>query len=469
MSADEGAKKIFISHASNDPDWPETKICELATKLKESGAHVLLDYWHERDVVRGNLSPAEWREWMLESLDSSDHVLCLCTPRYFALALRDVQEEAGRGIAFEVSEMESRFYEKKQRNNRWCVLIKHDGVIEDQVIPRAMRNDCPRYSLSSQEDKLVTFLTGRQSVPSPGNMPAIPDADMSWPDDPLADQCDLVIERLTDAESFWKQLCRDKWNRRRPAALADREGFVRWLAGGSANDATDAMFATRRTLTACADGNPEIRRAAELAAVSIYCLAVCRLVDAQAVGEFYRFPKRAGNAAHLYCAVLATVLCGGRLELVPSESGRRPRSPSAYEIEVPAAADRLADVFEHAVYVALFPDDPDATEAALDDDELSDTRRSRIRRRIETIRQVQMLTPSLVVHVEAHCAVADEFSRKFDVPVFVCDPDIADALIGMTAKDLVADIEELWRGLNYCNRHAADEKNPDNAHTPKPA
>jgi predicted esterase len=51
MSADGGAKKIFISHASDDPDWPETAVRALAVKLRQRGVNVLLDYWHEQDVI----------------------------------------------------------------------------------------------------------------------------------------------------------------------------------------------------------------------------------------------------------------------------------------------------------------------------------------------------------------------------------------------------------------------------------
>jgi hypothetical protein len=474
MSADGGAKKIFISHASDDPDWPETAVRALATKLRQRGADVLLDYWHERDVVGHNLPLAEWRDWMRQCLDSADHVLCLCTPRYATLACRDIDKEpAGRGVAFEAFEIEKRLYKQKQHNKKWCWVLMLDDAESDQVVPSFMQERCPEYHSPSRENLLVGDLVGKQQSIGDFHSPTAPQVKPTEVNplevDSLADQCELVIERLKESEAFWTTLCLDKWNRRRPAALADREGFVRWLAGASDKEATGAMFATRRALKACADGRPEIGRAAELAAVSIYCLAVCRLVDAQAAGEFYRFPKRAGNAAHLYCAVLATVLCGGRLELVSSENGRRPRSPSVYEISVPAAADKAVHVFERAVYVALFPDDPDAPEVGLDDEDLADTRRARIGRRIESIRQVDMVTPCLVVHVDAHCAVADRFSRNFDVPAFVCDPDIADALIGMTAKELVADIEEMWRDLRFCNRHPADEKHLDNTRTPQPA
>ncbi len=462
MSADGGVKKIFISHASDDPHWPETAVRALATKLRQRGADVLLDYWHEREVVGHSLPLAEWRDWMRQCLDSADHVLCLCTPRYATLARRDIDKEpVGRGVALEAFEIEKRLYKQKQHNKKWCWVLKLDSTDSDEVVPAFMQERCPEYQTPSNENLLVSDLVGKQRSISDFHSPTAPQVTTTETSplevDSLGDQCELVIERLRESETFWTALCFDKWSRHRPAALADREGFVQWLAGASDKEATAAMFATQRALKACVDGSPEIGRAAELAAVSVYCLAVCRLVDIKVVGEFYRFPKRVGKDAHLYCAVLATVLCGGRLELESSENSRRPRSPSVYEISVPAAADSGIQVFERAVYVALFPGDPDALEVGLGDERLDDKRRSKIKRHILHIREVDMVTPSLVVHVDAHRVAADDFSRKFDIPAFVCDPDTAEALLGRTVEDLVHDFEEFWSRLRFCNRHTANE------------
>jgi SEFIR domain len=474
MSADGGAKKIFISHASDDPDWPETAVRALATKLRQRGADVLLDYWHERDVVGHNLPLAEWRDWMRQCLDSADHVLCLCTPRYATLARREIDKEpAGRSVAFEAFEIEKRLYKQKQHNKKWCWVLMLDGADSDQVVPSFMQERCPEYHSPSRENLLVGDLVGKQQsirdFHSPTTLQVTPTEVNPLEVDSLAEQCQLVCDRLQKAESFWKGLRFYDWPGSRPAALDHRDSFVQWLAGASPERAEDAMFATRHALRQCVDGSESSDRMAELAAVSVYCLAACRLVDVRTLGKSYRFPELGGEATHLYCAVLATVLCGGRLELASSGASRLPRPSHAYDIRVPGAGDRGPQVFERAVYQVLLADLPDAPEVALEDAPLTSMQLARIKRRIKTIRRHDRHSLTLVLHDELQQASGDDFSHKHGVPVFVCDPDIADALIGFTAEELVADIEELWSCLHFCNRHAADEKNPDNAHTQKPA
>ena len=100
---------------------------------------------------------------------------------------------------------------------------------------------------------------------------------------------------------------------------------------------------------------------------------------------------------------------------------------------------------------------------------LSDGQRAQVKARIRTIRRKERHALTLVLHDASHQASADAFSQDQGVPVFVCDPDVAAALIGMTAEELAAEIKEMWRELRYCNHQPADEKDPDAAHTQKSA
>jgi hypothetical protein len=163
--------------------------------------------------------------------------------------------------------------------------------------------------------------------------------------------------------------------------------------------------------------------------------------------------------------VVATVLFGGRLEFAPSNQPGLPRTPNAYEIRVPAAGDHRSQAFEHAVFQALFANMPGTPEVALDAGELTEPQRALIRRRIKTVRHVQQQTLTLVVHADALYPPADEFAKTYAVPVFVCDRDVTDALMGMSAEDLVADIKLLWSELHFCNRPgntaASDQRKSD--------
>lgn len=475
MSADGGVKKIFISHASNDPDWPETAVRALATKLRQRSANVLLDYWHE-DVIGNKLPLAEWRQWMRQCLDEADHVLCLCSDWYARLAHRDDKlEPAGRGVAFEAFEIEKRLYDQKQHNRNWCWILKLDTAASHPVVPHFLQDRCPEYGTPSEESRLVRDIAGTKAsvvqevvaldeakVPAVSALPLL--------DDALTEQCRLVCERLALADSFWQAMCCDLKGQQ-PAACVGPDSFVRWLTDASAEDADEVMFAARRALdvvTRKADVTASSCRLTELAAVSVYCLAVCRLVDVAALGTSYRFPTQSRDAASLYCAVLATVLCGGRLELAHAHHGRAPRPSHAYDIRVPGAGDHGPQVFEQALYQSLCSDGPNAPEDSTLDGPLTSTQRAQIKARIRTIRRKERHALTLVLHDASHQASADAFSQAHGVPVFVCDPDVTEALIGMTAEELAADIEELWRDLRYCNRHPADEK-PHQNHSPNPA
>jgi hypothetical protein len=470
MAAEGGPKKIFISHAADDPDWPVTAVEAFAAQLRKQGAEVWLDYWHEQQL-RQKLPLAEWRQWMRGCLDGADHVLCLCSTRYAALAHRDNEAEpAGRGVAFEAFEIEKRLYNQKQHNRNWVWILRLEDAVSAQVVPKFLEDRCPEYLTPSEDTRLVNDLVG--SRPPSGRMgPPVGETQAESvfsPDaDALRDQRSLVQDRLKQSPALWSALRADAWEDNRPAALDAQSSFADWLACADPGDAESAMFAVRRALETIPSAE-DIRRPAELATVAVYGLAACRLVDRSAVESSTRFPTHISHAAHLYCAVVATVLFGGRLEFAPSNQPGLPRTPNAYEIRVPAAGDQRSQAFEHAVFQALFAAERRTPEVALDAGELSEPQRAQIRRRIQTVRRKQQQTLTLVVHADALYPPADEFAKSYAVPVFVCDRDIADALLGMSAEDLVADIQEMWSELRFCNRpgsNAAPESRPSDACT----
>ena len=453
MAVEGRPKKIFISHAAEDPDWPHTAVEALAAKLQTAGAGVLLDLHQETHLGR-KLSEDEWRRWMRDSIDQADTVLCLVTRLYCSLAeLKSDDTERGRGVAMECAEFDDWIYERKQRNEGWIWLCMLDSEPDRRaVVPRFLKRRCPEYSVPNEEQRLVRDLVGvaaRSAESTGGSGPeqtgAVAEAD------PLNDQRELVLERLKQVPALWSVLSSDGWQGNRPVATHSEAAFATWLAGASPEQAENAMFAVRRALDKVSLAE-EARRPAELATVAVYALAACRLVDRNAAHVATRFPAQIGHAAHLYCAVVATVLFGGRLEFAPSAQPGLPRPPNAYEIRVPAAGDQRNQAFEHAVFQALFANDPRTPEVSLDATPLTEQQRAQIRRRIQTVRRRQLQTLTLVVHADALYPPADVFAREFLVPVFVCDREIAAALLGMSAEDLVADIQEMWSELRFCNR-----------------
>jgi hypothetical protein len=393
-------------------------------------------------------------------LDEAYHVLCLCSSRYAELAKRDLNAEPGGfGVAFEAFEMEQRLYGQKQHNKDWIWTLRLDGVPSSVSIPRFLEQRCPPYQAPSEEARLVRELVGKPASSSESNDGSGSQADKgdgtsTAPVDPLQDQRQWVEEKLQQAPAIWAALCNDAWEGRKPAALRNECAFAAWLSSATPEEAEDAMFAVGRALGTLPAGE-DLRRPAEIATASVYALAACRLVDRAAVSSAARFPTQVSHAAHLYCAVIATVLFGGRLEFAPSDQPGLPRAPNAYDIRVPAAGDYRNPAFENAVYHALFATDRRMAEVVLDAAELTEAQRAQIRRRIQTVRRRQQQTLTLVVHADAMYPPADEFAKAYTVPVFVCDREIASALIGMTAAELIADIQEMWGELTYCSCQAS--------------
>ncbi len=215
--AEEGGPKIFISHASGDPDWPDLAVEAIADKLRQRGAQVWLDLWHEREVVLHKLPLAEWRQWMGRCLDEADHVLCLCSTRYAMLAHRGDQEEpAGRGVAYESFEIEKRIYKQKQHNKDWVWLLRLEDAPSGAVVPEFLEDRCPEYSTPSEDTRLVNELVGNRltkgRVERPvGETQAEPC--FSAETDALRDQCSLACRAGTEtAYYFGEQIHSDQVN-----------------------------------------------------------------------------------------------------------------------------------------------------------------------------------------------------------------------------------------------------------------
>jgi hypothetical protein len=413
---------------------------------------------------------------MEKCLQDADRVLCLCSEKYAQLARREGGAPAsGYGIAYETLEMVLRFYGDKQHNeNFWCWTLRLGQSDRENVLPSKLRRRCPEYVTPGDDHRLVKDLVGQQARPHPSHEPvsesAVSESVVLAPSgDALTEQCRSVSKHLALAGSFWQALYDDQ-GKRLPAG---HDSFVRWLSEAPAEDAEEIMYAARRALDEAkrqAGGTEDVCRLAELAAVSVFCLAVCRLVDVAALGTSCRFSTQDKDVATLYCAVLATVLRGGRLELSHSPGGQAPRPSHAYDIRVPGAGDRGPQVFDQALFQTLCADSPNAPEDSTLDDPLTSTQRAQLKARIQTILRKERHSLTLVLHDALHQASADAFSRNHGVPVFVHDPTVAPALLlNMEPENLAAEFRELWLGLHYCNRLPADEKHTDHTHTQKPA
>lgn len=222
----------------------------------------------------------------------------------------------------------------------------------------------------------------------------------------------------------------------------------------SAADATacdTTLLATRRALgNLLAKAGRDTRLAAERAAVALYCLAACRRVSlttgalANSVGLI-----AVPSDAHVYCAVIATVLSGGRLALQPSpQHAGLPGPAYSFDVQGSPTGDGAPYAFDRAVYAAVFPNAERTPYFALDHRPLSKDEVTQLRARLNTLRNVKEQAVALVVRLGCARDQADAFGRANALPVFICDPELAKDVLGVDADKWVADLAEFWRELS---------------------
>jgi formylglycine-generating enzyme required for sulfatase activity len=146
---------LFISHAVNDPDWPDSAVLALADKFAKAGVDVQLDLLQERRLRR-KLADADWRKWMDQALPQARYVLCLLSERYNdAWRRRNDGSRSGRGIAYECSYIGQWLYDEKGNTNGRVNLY----LAESTEAPDGLRGQCAPYRRPRDEAKLVEYLS----------------------------------------------------------------------------------------------------------------------------------------------------------------------------------------------------------------------------------------------------------------------------------------------------------------------
>lgn len=179
-------RRVFISHAQNDADWPEAEVEAVAETIRASGVAVSLDLWHQRDVKR-KLSLAEWMHWMDDMLKSATNVLCLDSPQYSALWKRKRGSGHGDGIAFEAVHLIQAFYPQKHHNKSHILTLRPPGLGFESV-PLHLALNCPTYGWPADREALLSDLL---SSPMPQrdlfNAPLNSDSDLGLSDGLILD------------------------------------------------------------------------------------------------------------------------------------------------------------------------------------------------------------------------------------------------------------------------------------------
>ncbi|TXH74502.1 MAG: hypothetical protein E6Q88_04190 [Lysobacteraceae bacterium] len=149
-------RRVFISHAANDPAWTEAQIEAVAQAILQAGIGVDLDLWRQRDAKR-HLSLSEWQEWMDAVIDGASHILCMVSPHYLTLWGRRPDTPGGLGVAFESIRLVHGLYLLKQRNHGRILTLRPDDSGFD-CIPSHLALDCPNYRWTADHAMLISHL-----------------------------------------------------------------------------------------------------------------------------------------------------------------------------------------------------------------------------------------------------------------------------------------------------------------------
>ncbi|MGH7730375.1 MAG: hypothetical protein ACRENJ_03905 [Candidatus Eiseniibacteriota bacterium] len=266
----------------------------------------------------------------------------------------------------------------------------------------------------------------------------------------------LTIEKLRarDALPFFEALKRE-FPEKFPSAEVPRDAaaMVQWFSTREGRDDIQRLLhLVRRALQALAPPSREDpeRRAAEGAAVALFCHAATRLVDQAVAKAQARDEKdhiRHVPTSELFvCAVIATAIFGGELHLKTAVP-RGVRQPEyVFEVKVPAGGDQETEVFERAAYAAVLQNDRDTPGICLESSPLNPQERALLAARIADI-QDQERAIALVVHGLPRPEAARGLADAHRLPVLL-PSELATPLLGMTPERLHAEFGELWRLLD---------------------
>ncbi|MBI1209558.1 MAG: hypothetical protein GC191_20035 [Azospirillum sp.] len=204
------------------------------------------------------------------------------------------------------------------------------------------------------------------------------------------------------------------------------------------------------------------RAAARHAAVALYVLAACRLVN-RAARARDGYAIRVELNEPIICAVIATALFGGELHLKPVE-GDVPRADHVYLVKPSVGGEHEEAEFERALFLAFFQNDARAPEIGLDGGQWRPGQRedlyARLRARLGNIRHARKSCLALVIDGQAGHEPAVKFAATHSVPVFLRDDAVGHDLLGMPEMDLRAEIVQFWSDLMAMDRSAAAPERP---------
>lgn len=223
------------------------------------------------------------------------------------------------------------------------------------------------------------------------------------------------------------------------------------------------------------------------AAVALYILAACRLVDTKirSSGDFTFSVKL---TEPVICAVIATALFGGELHLSKGGNGE-PKPPYVFQIVYNGLFDQYGeDAFARAVYMEMKKNDENIVDIGLDSGPLTASQKEELRSllkiRFNFIKNSEGVSGShclaLIVYGETWSVQCHKFASDHKIPIFFGDPEAERSFFGVTEMELKQYVREFWglmlskkKSEKYGGKECADtsagtggEKNMPESKTP---
>jgi len=438
------ARSVFISYA-HESLAHRTAVGELVQWLSQRGCNVVSDHAH-------SIRPPEkgWTVWMMDGIREADVVLVICTPKLKASYEKEAPAVSGLGGTFEGAIVSRSLYSSYMRNTKFYPVLPDGGSIND--VPEQLSEWWNGHTFPRGNERI------RQLVHEPVLSVDVPQATTRPPVNGAMTsrtaQAKLALERVeaTAASSFFRHLQSGLKAPALDASAPTPSEVIAMFAASSTQNAQQLCDAVRQALYT--EEVVEARAAAENAAVALYFLAACGLVNDSArtagAGES-AWVLRVPTDANLLCAVIAIAVFGGKL-LFKDERVTRTASPlGVFAVQSAAAGDHEALDFERAVYMSVFGAQRDTPMIGALSGPLNKEEQSALKAKLRTHR-LREHALTFVVPVSTNPAMPHQFAKAFQVPIFVPAGAAANELLAMSSADLLAELGEFIDELTELSR-----------------
>ncbi len=438
--------KVFISYSHKDEDWKN----RLQTQLEVLEMEGLLSIWEDRQIQAGNL----WLPEIELALNTADVAILLISADFLVSKFIRGQEVP-------------RLLERREKEGIRIIplIIKPcpwRKVPWLSALQGASRDNIELSGLTEyqQDDALSKLAEKTHDLLNPTKTPT---GSSNAVISNTSHNGENSVESLTSKLRSHELVTIDKLAlaEAQPFFLALQKGFakrfpgielpkdasemVEWFFSRDTTRVQQLFYLVRRALE-----TQKGIKAAEEAATLLYCIAACRLVDTalaqtnmqQHNAEVLKVPHN----ENILCAVIATALFGGTLQLKPpdpSDALHIPRPEWILDVPGLPNGDNLIASIECAAFAAVFKNSRELSDLCLNTTGLTPDQSARLAARIDDIKDKELSLALVIYGISVSEAVAD-FSKKFQVPILLPSTEISDKLLGMDAKRLIAEIKELW-------------------------